>query len=143
MKIVAIWFSFRLCPTDGGVDESSVGTVEGWCCAVFVAQAAYSKIVGTRADCRGFLRILRWGVRIPVMVRRDSGIESDPQRLGGVAVFKGTRVPVRNMFDYLEGGQDLGEFLDDFPTVSREAAVAVLEAASARVVAAIREGPSG
>ncbi|HEX8636029.1 MAG TPA: DUF433 domain-containing protein [Pyrinomonadaceae bacterium] len=47
--------------------------------------------------------------------------------LGGTPVFAGTRVPVQTLFDYLEGGDSLDEFLDDFPSVSREHAVKVLE----------------
>lgn len=54
-------------------------------------------------------------------------VHSDPEILGGVPVFVGTRVPVRSLFDYLEGGDTLDEFLDDFPSVSREQAVAALE----------------
>jgi len=46
-----------------------------------------------------------------------------------VPVFAGTRVPIQNLFDYIEGGDDLSEFLDDFPTVSKESALAVLEMA--------------
>jgi len=49
--------------------------------------------------------------------------------MSGTPVFAGTRVPVQNLFDYMEGGDDLDEFLDDFPSVSKEAAVAVLEMA--------------
>jgi len=49
--------------------------------------------------------------------------------MSGTPVFAGTRVPVKNLFDYMEGGDDLSEFLDDFPSVSKEAAVAVLEMA--------------
>ncbi len=56
-------------------------------------------------------------------------IISDPQVLGGTPVFAGTRVPAQTLIDYLEGGQSLAEFLDDFPTVTREQAIAVLEAA--------------
>ena len=44
-------------------------------------------------------------------------------------MFKGTRVPLETLLDYLEGGQSLDEFLDDFPTVSREAAIAALDSA--------------
>lgn len=55
---------------------------------------------------------------------------SDPDLLGGVMVFAGTRVPVRTLFDYLEDGASLDEFLDNFPTVSRDHAIALLEAAS-------------
>src|SRR5271166_3026942 len=56
-------------------------------------------------------------------------IVKDRDVLGGVAVFRGTRVPLQTLLDYLEGGQSLDEFLDDFPTVSREAAIAALEQA--------------
>ena len=56
-------------------------------------------------------------------------ITIDPRIQGGVPVFAGTRVPVKNLFDYLETGESLDQFLDDFPSVAREAAVAVLEEA--------------
>ena len=56
-------------------------------------------------------------------------IHSDPEILGGTPVFQGTRVPLRNLIDYLERGHSLDEFLDAFPTVSRDQAVAALEAA--------------
>jgi uncharacterized protein (DUF433 family) len=62
-------------------------------------------------------------------------IHSDPDILGGTPVFVGTRVPVQNLVDYLEGGHSLGEFLDDFPTVSHEQAVAALEEAKELLVA--------
>lgn len=58
-------------------------------------------------------------------------IQSDPDILGGVPVFAGTRVPLRALIDYLEGGDSLDEFLEDFPTVTREQAVAALEQAAA------------
>ena len=61
-------------------------------------------------------------------------IHSDPEILGGAPVFVGTRVPVRALFDYLEGQHSLDEFLDDFPSVTREQAVAVLEQARELVV---------
>jgi uncharacterized protein (DUF433 family) len=54
---------------------------------------------------------------------------SDPEILGGIPVFVGTRVPVKNLFDYLEGGDRLEDFLDQFPSVSREQAIAALELA--------------
>ena len=63
------------------------------------------------------------------MAKRTSVAHSDPEILGGTAVFVGTRVPLRNLIDYLEGGYSLDEFLDSFPSVSREQAVAALEAA--------------
>ncbi len=56
-------------------------------------------------------------------------VSIDPEIMSGTPVFAGTRVPVQNLFDYIEGGEDLTEFLDDFPSVSKESAVAVLEMA--------------
>ena len=56
-------------------------------------------------------------------------IHIDPDILGGTPVFVGTRVPVKTLMDYLEAGERLDEFLDHFPTVSREQAVAALELA--------------
>jgi uncharacterized protein (DUF433 family) len=56
-------------------------------------------------------------------------VHSDPDILGGTPVFVGTRVPVRTLLDYLEAGDSLPEFLEDFPTVTREQAVAALELA--------------
>jgi uncharacterized protein (DUF433 family) len=64
----------------------------------------------------------------------DQIIVKDLDILGGTPVFRGTRVPFQSLLDYLEGGQTLSEFLDDFPTVSREAAVAALEAAKSLLV---------
>jgi len=64
----------------------------------------------------------------------NSIIVRDPEIMGGVPVFRGTRVPFQALLDYLEGGQPLSEFLDDFPTVSRETAVAALELAKASLV---------
>jgi len=56
-------------------------------------------------------------------------VSIDPEIMSGAPVFAGTRVPIQNLFDYIEGGEDLSEFLDDFPSVSRESALAVLEMA--------------
>ena len=56
-------------------------------------------------------------------------IHSDPEILGGMPVFFGTRVPVQNLIDYLEAGDGLDAFLDDFPSVTREQAIAALEMA--------------
>ena len=56
-------------------------------------------------------------------------IVKDPDILGGTPVFRGTRVPFQALLDYLEAGQTLAEFLDDFPTVTREAAISALEVA--------------
>lgn len=68
-------------------------------------------------------------------------VHSDPEILGGTPVFVGTRVPLRNLIDYLERGYSLDEFLDAFPSVSREQAVGALEAAHAALIA--RAHPAG
>ena len=59
----------------------------------------------------------------------------DPDIMSGALCFTGTRVPVQNLFDYIEGSSSLEQFLEDFPSVSRERAVAVLEAAKERLFA--------
>ena len=61
-------------------------------------------------------------------------IVKDPDILGGTPVFYGTRVPFQALLDYLEGGETLDEFLDDFPTVSKDAAIAALELAKSLLV---------
>lgn len=68
------------------------------------------------------------------MASSTNVIVRDPEVLGGTPVFAGTRVPFQALLDYLEGGQTLNDFLDDFPTVTREAAVHALEHAKALVV---------
>lgn len=59
----------------------------------------------------------------------SSYISRNPEILGGTPCFSGTRVPIKNMFDYLESASSLSEFIEQFPTVSLEAAVGVLEEA--------------
>jgi uncharacterized protein (DUF433 family) len=71
-------------------------------------------------------------------VKQPSVVHSDPDILGGTPVFAGTRVPVQALIDYIEGGHSLDEFLDSFPTVSREIAVAALEQAKAHLLADAR-----
>ena len=63
------------------------------------------------------------------MVLPDPLISSASETMSGAVVFTGTRVPVQTFIDYLEEGSSLNEFLEDFPTVSREHAIAVLELA--------------
>lgn len=63
-------------------------------------------------------------------------IVSDPEIMGGTPCFAGTRVPVQTFIDYIEGGETLNEFLDDFPTVTREQRVAFLEEAKDRILSA-------
>ena len=65
-------------------------------------------------------------------------IHSDPEIMGGAAVFVGTRVPVQTLLDYLEEGSSLDEFLDHFPSVTREQAIAALELAKEMLVAHAR-----
>lgn len=65
-------------------------------------------------------------------------VHSDPEILGGTPVFVGTRVPFQTLLEYLEAGDPLDEFLEDFPTVSREQAIATLEAAKELVFAQLR-----
>ncbi|MFA5915222.1 MAG: DUF433 domain-containing protein [Burkholderiales bacterium] len=65
-----------------------------------------------------------------------SVISCSPDVMGGTPVFAGTRVPVQTLFDYLEGGETIDEFLAGFPSVSREQVVSFLEQAKDRLVAA-------
>jgi uncharacterized protein (DUF433 family) len=69
---------------------------------------------------------------------QQPAIHSNPNILGGTPVFVGTRVPVKTLLDYLEGGESLDTFLDHFPSVRREQAVAVLELAKQMLIAHAR-----
>ena len=69
---------------------------------------------------------------------KSSVVRCDPDILGGTPVFVGTRVPVQALIDYIEGGHSLKEFLEDFPTVTRETAIAALEQAKAHLIADTR-----
>ena len=71
-------------------------------------------------------------------MKTQSVVHSDPEILGGTPVFIGTRVPVKALIDYIEGGHSLEEFLDDFPTVSRQIAIAALEQAKEHLLADAR-----
>lgn len=72
------------------------------------------------------------------MKSKDSVIHSDLQILGGTPVFVGTRVPVQSLFDYLEAGETLDEFLRQFPSVNQDQAVAALELAREALVTGAR-----
>lgn len=61
-------------------------------------------------------------------------IHSDPEIMGGTPVFVGTRVPLQNLIDYLEGGESVEDFLEAFPTVNREQAIAVIEAGNLKML---------
>jgi uncharacterized protein (DUF433 family) len=63
-------------------------------------------------------------------------IVQDPEILGGEPVFKETRVPVRSLFDHLEAGDSIDDFLDGFPSVKREQVLALLEESKAHALAA-------
>ena len=65
-------------------------------------------------------------------------MHSDPDVMGGTPVFVGSRIPVQALIDYIEGGHSLEEFLNDFPTVSRELALGALEQAKAHLLADAR-----
>ena len=65
---------------------------------------------------------------------KDSIITASPDVMGGTPVFAGTRVPVQTLLDYLKGGESIGDFLDGFPTVSRDQVVAFLQQAEEQIV---------
>jgi uncharacterized protein (DUF433 family) len=64
--------------------------------------------------------------RVECVLMKSQVIHCDPEIQGGVPVFVGTRVPVKNLFDYLEAGDSLDDFLKSFPSVTRDQAVAAL-----------------
>lgn len=72
------------------------------------------------------------------MPTKSPVVHSDPEILGGTPVFFGTRVPLQTLFDYLEGGETLDEFLRQFPSVSREQAVAALDMAKETLLSRAR-----
>ena len=61
-------------------------------------------------------------------------VHSDPEILGGTPVFVGTRVPLQNLIDYLEGGESIEDFLDGFPSVKREQVITVIEAGKLKML---------
>ena len=65
-------------------------------------------------------------------------IHTDPEILGGTPVFKGTRVPVETFFDYVEGGEPLSEFLEDFPTVTQAQVVKLLEEVKGEILPSVK-----
>ena len=76
-----------------------------------------------------FIQLGASGIVMPVEQKKLKGIiHSDPEIMGGTPVFQGTRVPLQNLIDSLEGDQSIEEFLTAFPTVQREQVIAVIEA---------------
>jgi len=73
----------------------------------------------------------------------QSVIERSSEILGGTPVFKGTRVPVQTLIDYLEAGDSLGDFLEQYPTVKREQAIAALELAKKVLLTRVDEASAG
>ena len=69
------------------------------------------------------------------MIQLEEIVHSDPNTLGGTPVFVGTRVPIQSLFDYLEGGETLDEFLRQFPSVKRDQAVGALDLARVTLLA--------
>ncbi len=70
---------------------------------------------------------------------KNKFIEVNPNKVSGTPVFTGTRVPIKNLFDYLEGGESLEDFLEGFPPVTREQAITVLEMAKKSLVKEVVE----
>ena len=68
------------------------------------------------------------------MLRHSSIISASPEIMGGTPVFAGTRVPVQTLLDYLKAGESIDDFLDGFPTVTREQVIALLEEAGKQVM---------
>ncbi len=78
-------------------------------------------------------------VGLIIGMKAKSVVKIDPEIMSGQPCFDGTRVPVRTLLDYLEGGDSLDEFLEDFPTVAREQAVAFLEQSSDAMLAILAQ----
>ena len=68
------------------------------------------------------------------MAKQSKIVHSDPEILGGIPVFVGTRVPVKTLYDYLEAGDSINDFLTGYPTVKREQVIAFLEEAKSRMI---------
>ena len=79
------------------------------------------------------------------MLKNSPIISTSPEIMGGTPVFAGTRVPVQTLLDYLKAGESIDDFLDGFPTVSREQVIALLEEAEKQLVGivAYHEAPIG
>ena len=88
---------------------------------------------GRALNCRV---VIRTGLGLIVGMKKRSVVKIDPEIMGGIPCFAGTRVPARTLIDYVEGGDSLSDFLEDFPTVSHKQAIAFLEEASERMLVA-------
>lgn len=74
--------------------------------------------------------------RLKLVRMKKKVVSVDPEVMGGTPCFTGTRVPVQTLLDYIEAGDSIDEFLEDFPTVTRQQIIAFLEAAKDRLLAA-------
>ena len=72
------------------------------------------------------------------MTMKISVVSRDPDVMSGAAVFRGTRVPVQTLLDYLEGGDSIDDFLEGFPTVTRQQVIAFLEEAKDRLLETVK-----
>ena len=93
---------------------------------------------GVSRPCRCAAAGVYWDVRDDIMDDQRAVVRTDPEILGGTPVFAGTRVPVKTLFDYLEAGDTVDRFLDQFPSVSRAQAIAALAQARDTVLASAR-----
>ncbi len=79
--------------------------------------------------------VILGGAALIGAMKKRSVVKVDPEIMSGTPCFAGTRVPARTLIDYIEGGDTLDDFLEGFPTVTREQAIAFLEEASERMLA--------
>lgn len=103
------------------------------CCPVSFIGRYPAWVLGSMVEVEGQFLVFRR--KAPMDDRPVPAVHRDPDIMGGTPVFVGTRVPFQTLLDYLEAGDPLGEFLDDFPSVSREQAVAALEQAKDALIA--------
>jgi len=73
------------------------------------------------------------------MLKNSSIISSSPEVMGGTPVFAGTRVPVQTLLDYLKAGESIDDFLDGFPTVTREQVIVLLEEAEKQIIGMVAQ----
>lgn len=78
--------------------------------------------------------------RVPPSDARSTIVSIDSERMGGVPCFTGTRVPVQDLWDYLAGGESIDDFLECFPTVSREQAVQAIQMAGQKLLKGLQVG---
>jgi len=117
----------------------SLPAASPWYAATFLALGPRLSLVSRGANAAE----LTFSREADAITKSSDVLECSPEVQGGVPVFRGTRVPVSTLLDYLEGGDRLSEFLDEFPTVKREQAEAVLELAKGLIARDGREAASG